>query len=385
MEANPLEAAEVNLAPGEKYHSRRRIWQGIPGIEISKSGRLWATWYSGGRTEGPENYVLLVTSEDNGRTWSEPVAVVDPPGNVRAFDPVLWHDPQGRLWWFWGQSLSTGDLKINDGRSGVWGVYTENSDSEHPNFSKPQRIANGVMMNKPTILSNGEWALPTAVWECWEVKLDELARERFSNITISEDDGKTFYRRGGADVPNRGFDEHMLIEFQDGRLGIFVRASYGIGQSFSSDLGKTWTPGEDSHYGGPNSRFFIRRLSSGKLLLVNHANVFFEKPTSFSEIANIVKERSHLRAFLSDDDGKTWQGGLLLDERKGVSYPDGVEDKNGVIRIIYDRNRYPQKESEAEILMAVFREDDVLQGKCVTGDVALKIVINRITSRNEGV
>ena len=41
----------------------------------------------------------------------------------------------------------------------------------------------------------------------------------------------------------------------------------------------------------------------------------------------------------STDDGKTWNDGLLLDERKGVSYPDGVQDRHGLIWITYDRDR----------------------------------------------
>ncbi len=72
-----------------------------------------------------------------------------------------------------------------------------------------------------------------------------------------------------------------------------------------------------------------------------------------------MKTRSHLCAFLSDDDGATWTGGLLLDERSGVSYPDGVQGPDGVIRIIYDFNRTKDK----QILMAAFTEADVARGK----------------------
>ena len=35
----------------KKYTSVKRMWQGIPGIERTKGGRLFATWYSGGVTE----------------------------------------------------------------------------------------------------------------------------------------------------------------------------------------------------------------------------------------------------------------------------------------------------------------------------------------------
>ncbi len=61
---------------------------------------------------------------------------------------------------------------------------------------------------------------------------------------------------------------------------------------------------------------------------------------------------------LSDDDGRTWSGGLLLDERVTVSYPDGVQADDGRIFIIYDRNRA----TDRQVLMAVFNEEDVAAG-----------------------
>ena len=141
--------------------------------------------------------------------------------------------------------------------------------------------------------------------------------------------GQTFVLRGGADVPERSFDEHMLVERQDGRLWMLVRTAYGIGQSFSADGGYTWTPGEPAAPGGPCSRFFIRQLRSGRLLLVNHVR---------------FTGRNNLTAQLSEDEGQTWSAGLLLDERDAVSYPDGVEDQEGLITVVYDRERYAARE-----------------------------------------
>lgn len=348
------------VRPNPRHLCSERRFQGIPGIEVTSSGKLYATWYSGGVTEGPENYVVLSESIDNGDNWKE-TWIIDPPGKVRAYDPTLWIDPLGRLWWFWAQCYSREDLNISDGRNGVWAVVADNPD--RPEWSPPFRIANGIMMNKPTVLANGDWAFPTAVWKdhggapCPTWLLDE----RLSNIVVSSDQGKTFSRRGGADVPCRHFDEHMIVELNDGRLWMLVRTFYGIGQSFSRDGGASWTPGCDSLLGGPGSRFFMRRLRSGRLLLVNHT-VDVERPTC----------RKNLRAYLSDDDGKSWQGGLMIDEREGVSYPDGAQDKEGIIRIIYDRNRY----EGGEILMAEFREEDVMSGACVSPGARLRVVIS---------
>lgn len=113
----------LNSAPGAKYADGTRIFQGIPGIERAANGRLWATWYAGGPDEpgeGPGNYVVLVSSDDDGKSWSTPQLVIDPAGPVRAYDPCLWIDPTGRLWLFWAQSFGWWD-----GRSGVWAVTTD--------------------------------------------------------------------------------------------------------------------------------------------------------------------------------------------------------------------------------------------------------------------
>jgi len=348
-----LQPPPILTVPCPEYDSSTRQWQGIPGIERAPNGRLWAVWYSGGEGEGPDNYVALIASEDDGFTWSEPVLVIDPPGKVRAYDSCLWHDPLGRLWLFWAQSD-----EWFDGRCGVWAIRCEDSGTATPAWSAPRRLCNGVMMNKPTVLASGEWMLPAAVWACCDPRLTELDEERFSNVICSEDQGETWTRRGGADVPDRAFDEHIIVERRDGSLWMLVRTQYGIGQSFSTDRGFTWSAGEPTDLGGLNSRFHIRRLWSGRLLLVNHHQ---------------FTGRSHLTAFLSEDDGASWQGGLLLDERPNVSYPDSVQAEDGHMYVIYDRERH----KDGEILMAVFREADILAGTTVGPDARMKQIVNR--------
>ncbi|TBL70733.1 sialidase family protein [Paenibacillus thalictri] len=344
--------APVNEAHGEAKYTERR-WQGIPGIECAANGRLWAAFYSGGDNEGPDNFVALVTSMDDGRTWSDIRYVVDPPGEVRAYDPCLWHDPSGKLWLFWAQCYTW-----YDGRCGVWAAVCSDSGSANPVWSEPRRIADGIMMNKPTVLAGGQWLLPTAVWACNDSELNRLPDERFSNVLLSADNGASFEKIGCADIPNRHFDEHMLIERNDGSLWMLVRAFYGIGESESFDGGRTWSAGKQSSLGGPSSRFFIRRLQSERLLLVNHYQ---------------FRGRSHLTAMLSDDDGRSWHGKLVLDPRSDVSYPDGAQSADGRIYIIYDRERTQAK----EILMAVFTEEDVLAGGCVTEHARLQVIVNK--------
>ena len=351
-----IDAPNVNTNPGKEFFKEARQWQGVPGIERTASGRLWATWFSGGKTEPTvENYIILATSDDDGISWDDPVAVVAPEGDDRAFDPVLWLDPEGRLWWFWAQNKGE-----SDGIYGVWGTFLENPDTEEMRWSVPRRLCNGVMKNRPTVTTNGTWLLPAAIWICKEPFLEEMADERFSNVVASNDNGLTFSLIGRADIPDRTHDEHYIVERKDGSLWMLVRTCYGIGQSISTDGGITWSPGIPSNIKNADTRFFIRRLRSGRLLLVHHDTT-----------ENI---RNNLTVALSEDDGMTWYGNLLIDEREGVSYPDAVETDDGRIFIAYDYNR----ETNKEILMAVVTEEDVIAGKCISPPATLKKVISKL-------
>jgi predicted neuraminidase len=158
----------------------------------------------------------------------------------------------------------------------------------------------------------------------------------------------------------------MVVELRDGSLMMLVRTTYGIARSVSRDRGLTWEKSENSGIPGPNSRFFIRRLKSGRLLLVNHHGFTLDPNRRISG-------RTHLAALLSEDDGRTWSHSLMLDEREGVSYPDGVEAPDGRIYITYDRERHAAR----EILMAVFTEEDILSGRIQSSKGRLRVIVDR--------
>ncbi len=323
-----------------------RAFVGIPSIAVAANGRLWATWYAGVTPEEDcNNYVVLSTSGDNGKTWRE-VLVVDPDaeGPRRTFDPELWIAPDGKLRWIW-----TDRIGLDHNTDGLWMMDFSDPAVENSPRSVPVCIGAGVMMCKPLVLSSGEWVLPVCTWRS----------EQSSKMVVSTDSGKTWSIRGGATMPvaERLFDEHMFIERKDKSIWLLSRTNSGIAESVSFDRGVTWPDLKPAvllqH---TSSRFFITRLASGNLLLVKHGPV--DKKIG----------RSHLTAFISTDDGASWQGGLMLDERSGVSYPDGQQDKDGLIRIIYDFDR----RAERLILIASFREEDVLSGKVDSPSVRLR-------------
>lgn len=355
-----LKAPVVNTAPNIRYSAERRVFQGIPTIERTPNGRLWAAWIARTKEQAPDCHVLLVTSDDGGKSWSKPRLVIDPPGDVRAFDPCLWFDPDGLLWMFWAQSYGRWD-----GRGGVWCITSEDSQTFAPTWSAPRRLCNGVMLNKPAVLSSGEWLFPVSVWAKSTATgsryRHDPGEESAANILVSRDFGQTLTMRGQVRAPQREYDEHQIIERRDHSLWMLVRVPDGIVETESADGGRSWIEARRSTMPHVNSRFCIRRLRSGSLLLISN-----EPPDG--------KTRSHLVAHVSNDDGKTWQGGLILDARPGAAYPEAIEDPKGVIRVIYDFERTKSK----QILMAQFNERNVLGGRrSIT--TRLRVLVNQAT------
>ena len=346
----------------EKYSSKNRLWQGIPGIERTAQGRLFSIFYSGGDREDVGNYSLLVKSDDDGKTWSEPIAVAYWGEDSRAYDPCLWIDPLGRLWLFIAVMPNHCEMAY----------MCENPEAEELKWSDAIKVGHDVMMNKPIVTSTGKWLLPIAVWrDGVKVKFETTSTPKLSFVYESTDNGKTFQRLGGADVPRRAYDEHMVIERKDGSLLMLVRTNYGIGKSESFDGGLTWTEGVDSGLGGPSSRFCIRRLQSGRILLINHA---------------VSNARSHLTAYLSEDEGETFPYSLLIDERLDISYPDMTQAPDGLIYITYDRERgaiynvmrIPSEEMAKEILFCTLREEDIIAGKFISPDSRQRQIVSKL-------
>lgn len=365
MEYALIPAHLITGADTSAYAPEKRRWQGIPSLERTPGGRLFSIFYSGSDGEKNGNFAAVMMSEDDGASWQDPFMVIVPEvlEETRVFDPNLWLDPLGRLWVTWTQSHG-----FFDGRLGVWASLCENPDApaEALSFTPPRRIANGVMMNKPTVLKNGSWLFPCAIWDTqkcveWSIKATEdhpeLSGEIRSNVYITRDRGASFSLLGGADTADRQIDEHMVVENTDGTLCMYVRAHKGVCRARSEDGGITWTD-EGLCLPGPCSRFFIRRLQSGRLLLVNHDS---------------RAGRSRLTAYLSEDDGNTWTGGLMLDERSDVSYPDGTQAPDGRIYIVHDHDRYHDR----AVLMSVFTEADILAGRPVSGVCRFLVPVSR--------
>lgn len=346
----------LNTNPSEEHHVRNLDYGMTIGIERTRDGRLFAAWIGG--EDGPKSYMLVAKSDDDGNTWSEPVMVVDSrqkhlpiPRSVIVGN--LWTDPLGRLWLFFDQTMNH-----FDGRGGLWCTRCDNPDADQLVWTEPRRIWHGSMLNKPMVNSKGEWILFAQLLQSQGIGpfaagvFHELDPIRGANILVSTDQGETWTRRGNVQFPEPDWIEHRAVERKDGALWMLARTRRGAMLTISNDMGATWSePVFPPGIKQPAARFHLRKLASGSWLLVKHGKTI-DSNTG----------RSHLSAWLSDDEGKTWVGGLMLDERKGVSYPDGFQAPDGSIYISYDWER----SKKGHILYAKFTEADIRAGKLVS-------------------
>ena len=351
----------VNFNPGPEYGDENRYFGICSSISKTPGGRLWCGFSSGGLGESQFNYGVVVTSDDDGQTWSKPRIVFDTDGDgpIRSDHVVTWVSPAGQLWIMWSQypqGLCGPD-------SSEWAITCDNPDAVTPVWTAPRKIADGQnLLNKPIVLSDGSWLFPTGCWNHGFGDAHVHDYEFPSRPLLSYDCGKTFWLGGPLIADRRpDFDEYMVVERIDGTLVAFNRAN-GLLEGESRDGGRNWSKLELNAIPHTAARFVFMKLQSGNWLLVKHGSL--EK----------VDGRTRLTAFVSKDEGRFWSGGLVLDER-AVSYPDGFQVADGRIFVSYERNRW----NNPEILMAVFTEADVVAGHVVGAATRLKILVNKAT------
>jgi len=329
----------------------------------------------------PGNYCVVATSGDDGKTWSEPVlSIRGPTPESSTFDAVPWLDPKGRLWLFYCQYV-----RDAAGKTTAYGTFAVRADSPGevaPTWSQPSMVSSGGrIFGKPIVGADGAWLAPFYI--------DGKLVEKETGVLASTDEGASWKFLGGTSVPKeaRNYSEHTLARRNNGNLWTVMRTLQGLGESTSTDGGRTWTdpvPFRD----GPNTRAHVRRLDSGAFLLIYH-DVGEKDQFQIGPKGKPMYPRSNIAVWLSDDGGRTWPHKLLLDDRKSCSYPDATQSPDGRIYVTYDCWRYgcrpgtlfydPDQGPGKEIALAVIREEDIRTGKIVSPDSRLRQVINRAT------
>lgn len=343
-------SCEIIMNPKEQKYVDPSIrdFQGCPTVAVTPRGRIYAGWYAGGTREPHmDNFNLLVYSDDCGESWSAPLLVI--PSNkelcIHALDIQLWMAPNGSLHLYWVQNNTckyTEELGENyknrvvdgymfgDRIHAEWRMICSNPDADQPVFSEPEYLDVGFLRCKPLYLRSG--------------RIINFNYDQTNNrygYSISNDGGVTYTHFYGGLKVDTPFDESMAYERLDGSIRMLARSSCGyLAESYSFDGGNTWTDGALTEIESPNTRCFVARTPSGRILMINNDH---------------KTDRCRMAAYLSEDDGVTWKYKRVLDPRMHISYPD-VDFYDGKIYLVHDHDRV----NDREILFYTFTEDELM-------------------------
>ena len=188
---SPKDYPYIDFFPTNMVCEENRAWQGCPSIAVTKKGRVFAGWYSGGVFEPCIlNYSMLVVSDDSGSTWTDPILTVgtDYPNRLRKIDIELWVTEENHLWVMWTNSPfyeSSKPASMKDALAGIMPDYhrefpntevmlCKNPDADVLIWEEPRILCDGFTRNKPIRTASGRIVVPAYDYSEKQGKLQEF-------------------------------------------------------------------------------------------------------------------------------------------------------------------------------------------------------------------
>jgi predicted neuraminidase len=235
---------------------------------VETSSGLVAAWF-GGTEEGDADVGIWVSRHDEGQ-WSRPVEVADgsegEQTDFTCWNPVLFQPQEGPLMLFyktgpnsprdwWGMLVTSTD----DGKT--WSKPRQLGEDRSLGEGNPHLI--GPVKNKPIQLEDGAILCPASTeHQGWRVHFE-----------LTRDLGKTWQVIGPINDASK-FDaiQPSILRYSDGRMQVMCRTKQGvIAESWSEDGGETWSQLKATHLPNPDAGTDAVSLEDGRQLLVyNH-------------------------------------------------------------------------------------------------------------------
>ncbi len=323
------------------------------------NGDLIAAWFHGSGERTADDVLVQGARLRRGETaWSEVFVMADVP-DFPDCNPVLWIDPEERLWLFWVAVMANrwencllkyryatnynedgpprwewqdvihmrpddafpeqmaALFKELDPPEPMWAEYA------HPysrmlieaSHDKLKRQIGWMTRNQPLVLESGRILLP-------------LYSDGFniSMMAYSDDGGDRWH--ASAPIVGLGPIQPTVAQRSDGSLVAFFRDSgpepKRIHRAESTDDGETWTLTRKIDLPNPSASIDVKRLADGRWIL----------------IFNDTEEGRHsIAVAVSEDEGDTWPIMRHLQqapEREGsFSYPSIIQARDGRIHATY--------------------------------------------------
>ena len=387
-------AAAPELTP-ELLFPPHQLHNHSPSIAQLVNGDLLIAFYRGsGEAEADDVQILGMRKAPGAAAWSEPFVLADTPG-FPDLNPVLFVDPQKRLWLFYVTYLdnSTKGVLVS------YRVSTQHRDAGAPTWDRseilpirPDTFAESFSANLDKIAVDRVDDLKTSegLQRAYASQREQVASKlgvrlgwmtRTQPIMVgdrmllglyhdvfacslagwTDNAGKTWGFSAPIQSVYLGGIQPAIAQRKDGTLVALMRDNgklQYIRQSESTDNGASWSTVIATDIPNPGSSVSLHVLQSGAWLL----------------LCNDAKDnRERLAAYLSDDEGRSWPIRRViadLKEQHGEAhYPSAIQSADGAIHVTYSHGLpRPTPDTRAEtIAYATFDESWVRQG--MRGDV----------------
>jgi predicted neuraminidase len=303
-----------------------------PVIARTAGGQLLTVWtmIEAGQQDGK---VVGALSRD-GRSWSEPVTLIDIPGKLDA-DPNIVIDGHRILVY-----STTVSIPSRIDKSEIWMTV---STDEGKSWSRPAEIKMPYkyVVGKRHIgikLSSGALVMPFS-WDLWAEASTPAQTEGEmdlkSGVLLSTDGGLTWTPHGNLHIfepkvqPGAiwGVVEPALVELNNGELYMLLRTgTEWLYESRSPDGGHTWTNPTRSPLLGHNSPAALWRLDQNPKEIIVIWN-------------NSPSNRYPLTVAISADGGRSWSRPKVVATSDGpqVSYPGITQSADGMFIAVWQQ------------------------------------------------
>ncbi len=298
-----------------------------PALTETANGRLLLAWFGGTGEGSPSVQLFASTYAPELDTWSKPRVIADRDQARRDLgrfvhtvgNPVLWTQPNGKLWlfyvtsWIFGWSGSSINLRMSADHGETWTPTKRLVTSPYLNSGTLARTG-------PFEYSDGTIGLP--VYHELLGIFPEIVRLQPNGIVLGK--SRIYFGKSSLQPSVVPLDDTQALALLRPRPK--SKANARVLLSRSEDAGRRWSTPVSLDLANPGSSVVGLRASDDSILLA-----YNDSPTS----------RNNLSLARSVDGGKSWQVLATIEQSKQgkqFAYPTFIQTKNDQFHLVYAWN-----------------------------------------------